>query len=30
LQQAIAEQYGFELLDHSLVLYVRQKDQDPD
>lgn len=25
LQQAIAEEYGFELLDHSLVLYVKQK-----
>ncbi len=25
LQQAIAEQYGYELLDHSLVLYVKQR-----
>ncbi|MGI9236854.1 MAG: ferric iron uptake transcriptional regulator [Woeseiaceae bacterium] len=25
LQHAIAEEYGFELLDHSLVLYVKQK-----
>jgi Fur family ferric uptake transcriptional regulator len=25
LQHAIAEQYGYELLDHSLVLYVKQK-----
>ena len=32
LQHAIAEEYGFELLDHSLVLYVKQKDsgEDPD
>lgn len=30
LQQAIAEEYGFELLDHSLVLYVKQKDLDED
>ena len=32
LQHHIAEQYGFELLDHSLVLYVKQKgeDEDPD
>ena len=30
LQHAIAEEYGFELLDHSLVLYVKQKDVDPD
>jgi len=30
LQSAIAEEYGFELLDHSLVLYVKQKDVDPD
>jgi Fur family ferric uptake transcriptional regulator len=28
LQHAIAEEYGFELLDHSLVLYVKQKDID--
>jgi Fur family ferric uptake transcriptional regulator len=26
LQHAIAEDYGYELLDHSLVLYVKQKD----
>ncbi len=26
LQHDIAEQFGYELLDHSLVLYVRQKD----
>ena len=25
LQHTIAEEYGYELLDHSLVLYVRQK-----
>ncbi|MGI9234602.1 MAG: ferric iron uptake transcriptional regulator [Woeseiaceae bacterium] len=25
LQHAIAEEYGFELLDHSLVLYVKRK-----
>ncbi len=25
LQHDIAEQYGYELLDHSLVLYVKQK-----
>lgn len=30
LQHAIAEEYGFELLDHSLVLYVRQKTEDTD
>jgi Fur family ferric uptake transcriptional regulator len=30
LQHAIAEEYGFELLDHSLVLYVKQKDVDPE
>ena len=28
LQHAIAEEYGFELLDHSLVLYVKQKSPD--
>ena len=28
LQHAIAEEYGYELLDHSLVLYVKQKDSD--
>lgn len=30
LQSAIAEEYGFELLDHSLVLYVKQKEVDSD
>lgn len=30
LQHAIAEEYGFELLDHSLVLYVKQKEIDSD
>ncbi len=30
LQHAIAEEYGFELLDHSLVLYVKQRDSDDD
>ncbi|MBT8090225.1 MAG: ferric iron uptake transcriptional regulator [Gammaproteobacteria bacterium] len=32
LQHDIAEEYGYELLDHSLVLYVKQKgeDRDPD
>ena len=30
LQQEIAEKYGYELLDHSLVLYVKNKDVDPD
>jgi Fur family ferric uptake transcriptional regulator len=28
LQHEIAEQYGYELLDHSLVLYVKNKDAD--
>ena len=28
LQHDIAEQFGYELLDHSLVLYVKQKDID--
>ncbi len=28
LQHVIAEEYGFELLDHSLVLYVKQKSTD--
>ena len=28
LQHDIAEQFGYELLDHSLVLYVKQKDVD--
>ena len=30
LQHDIAEQFGYELLDHSLVLYVKQKDIDAD
>jgi len=30
LQHDIAEQFGYELLDHSLVLYVKQKDPDGD
>jgi Fur family ferric uptake transcriptional regulator len=30
LQHAIAEEFGFELLDHSLVLYVKQKSEDSD
>jgi len=30
LQSAIAEEYGFELLDHSLVLYVKKKEVDSD
>ena len=30
LQHDIAEQFGYELLDHSLVLYVKQKDADED
>ena len=30
LQHAIADEYGFELLDHSLVLYVKQKSDDPE
>lgn len=28
LQHSIADEYGYELLDHSLVLYVRQKGSD--
>ena len=28
LQHDIAEKFGYELLDHSLVLYVKQKDAD--
>ena len=28
LQHKIAEEFGYELLDHSLVLYVKQKDAD--
>ncbi len=27
IQSAIAEKHGFELLDHSLVLYVKRKDE---
>lgn len=27
LQRGIAEQYGYELLDHSLILYVKKKKQ---
>lgn len=30
LQRAIANEYGFELLDHSLVLYVKRKEQGED
>ena len=30
LQHKIAKEFGYELLDHSLVLYVKQKDEDPD
>ena len=30
LQHEIAERYGYELVDHSLVLYVKNKDVDPD
>ena len=30
LQHEIAEKYGYELLDHSLVLYVKNKEVDPD
>ena len=30
LQHEIAEKYGYELLDHSLVLYVKSKDADAD
>jgi Fur family ferric uptake transcriptional regulator len=30
LQHAIAEEFGFELLDHSLVLYVKQKSEESD
>ena len=28
LQHEIAERYGFELIDHSLVLYVKSRDSD--
>ena len=30
LQHEIAERYGYELIDHSLVLYVKQKDDETD
>ncbi len=30
IQHQIAEKYGYELLDHSLVLYVKNKDVGPD
>jgi len=30
LQQHIAEEYGYELIDHSLVLYVKRKGDDKD
>ncbi len=30
LQHNIAEEFGYELLDHSLVLYVKQKDENLD
>jgi Fur family ferric uptake transcriptional regulator len=30
LQHAIAEEYGYELLDHSLVLYVKRTGSDPE
>jgi Fur family ferric uptake transcriptional regulator len=30
LQHEIAEKFGYELLDHSLVLYVKNKDVGPD
>ena len=30
LQHEIAEEYGFELIDHSLVLYVKSRDADTD
>ena len=30
LQHEIAERYGYDLVDHSLVLYVKNKDVDPD
>lgn len=29
IQKEIAEEHGFELLDHSLVLYVKEKDKKP-
>jgi len=30
LQHEIAEKYGYELIDHSLVLYVKNKDSEDD
>jgi len=30
LQHEIAEEYGFELIDHNLVLYVKSRDADTD
>jgi Fur family ferric uptake transcriptional regulator len=30
LQHEIAEEYGYELIDHSLVLYVKSKKSDSD
>lgn len=30
LQHEIAEEYGYELIDHNLVLYVKSKDTDSD
>ena len=30
LQHEVAEKYGYELIDHSLVLYVKNKDSDSD
>ena len=30
LQHEIADKYGYELIDHSLVLYVKNKNVDPD
>ena len=30
LQHEIAEEYGFELIDHSLVLYVKSRDAETD
>jgi Fur family ferric uptake transcriptional regulator len=30
LQHEIADKYGYELIDHSLVLYVKDKDADED
>ena len=30
LQHEIAEEYGYELIDHNLVLYVKSKDEETD